>query len=172
MSSNESLSEKTRTLMIMRHAKSSWDDASLVDHDRPLNRRGLKAAVSMGRFLRTQDWRPDLVLCSTATRAMQTWEHVSHELEVDPSFQSVKQLYMANAPTIVQVIRRFAANESKVMLFGHNPGLHEFVEHWTGPLEKFPTGAVAKFEFAISDWSELELNLPCRSWTLTKPKEL
>lgn len=162
----------TRILSILRHAKSSWDDPSLSDYDRPLNQRGIKAATIMGRHLNANSLAPDLVLCSSAVRASQTWELVQKELDRKPELISVKQLYLANVPTLVNVVRRYADAQANVMVVAHNPGLHEFVEMVGGPIEKFPTGALARFEYELESWSNLQVELRCKSWSLIKPKEL
>lgn len=153
------------TLLLLRHAKSSWDDPSLGDFDRPLARRGLKAAPAMGRYLRGRGLTPDLVLCSPAVRAKQTLELVLAELDGAPEVRLVDTLYSASAPELRRAIRGQAGDVPVLMLVGHNPALESLaralVRH--GDREaiarmhrKFPAGAVAVIEFDFAYWRDIE----------------
>jgi phosphohistidine phosphatase len=131
-------------LYLLRHAKSSWDEPGLADHDRPLAPRGRRAAKAMGRYLREQGIEPDLVLCSSATRARQTLKRLGlADARIEPD------LYAADAATL----RRFIPETASVMLIGHNPGLQDLALSLvrSGPrlvelAAKFPTGALATIE--------------------------
>jgi phosphohistidine phosphatase len=132
------------TLYLLRHAKSSWDEPGLADHDRPLAPRGRRAAKAMGRYLREQGIEPEVILCSSATRARQTLERLGLSgARIEPG------LYAADAATL----RGFIPEGDSAMLIGHNPGLHDLALSLarSGPrldelAAKFPTGALATIE--------------------------
>ncbi|TKT81380.1 histidine phosphatase family protein [Aquamicrobium sp. LC103] len=153
-----------KTLLLLRHAKSSWDDPALDDFDRPLARRGRAAAPLMGRLLAERAWVPDLALVSPALRTRQTWRLVAPELAepVDAAFAD--GLYEASAEQILGEIRKQAAKIGTLLVLGHNPGLEELARRLCGPSSdrealawltaKFPTAALARFEFDRG-WSNL-----------------
>ena len=144
-----------KRLWLVRHAKSSWDDPGLADHDRPLAPRGRKAAKRIRRWASEHDVRPDLVLCSTALRAQQTLERVvggfgTPEVEIEGG------LYHATAAEVIERLRHVPVGVTGVLVIGHNPTLHElaFALAPPGP-EEFPTGAVAELRLSLDDWSAL-----------------
>jgi phosphohistidine phosphatase len=156
-------------LYLMRHAKSSWKESGISDHDRPLNGRGRKAAKAMGAYLREQRVKPELVLCSSATRARQTFERLeplgAREVHIE------RELYGADAPTLLARLRDVPASAASVMLIGHNPGMEDLA----GVLaqletEKFPTGALAILEFE-QPWGSLEKD-GAKVVAFVKPREL
>lgn len=158
--------------MLMRHAKSAWDDPELSDHDRPLNGRGRDAAERMGRYMVEQGLEPQLVLCSSAVRTSETLEILSRSFTHEPQVHHHRGLYLASPATILQAIRRWAEKEARILLLGHNPGMHELVEHFTEPLDKFPTAALAEISFDLADWQSLiEASRP-RCWRVVTPKSL
>lgn len=151
-----------RTLGLLRHAKSSWDDPALDDHDRPLARRGRDAAPKIGAWLQERPVRPDLVLVSSARRAAETWQLVEPALGSSIRVQSCRALYLAEPPQLLQIVQGTSADVASLLLIGHNPGLGRFANGLlgSGPTklrqrmrEKFPTAAVALIRFAIEDWS-------------------
>jgi phosphohistidine phosphatase len=152
------------SLLLLRHAKSAWDDPSLADIDRPLASRGVKAAKAMGRELAARGWRPELVLVSPAVRTRETWALVAAELPnaVAPSFP--KKLYMATPERLLQQLRKTPKKIGTVLLIGHNPSMEELAgklaadgsdaEALARMKEKFPTAALARFDFDGA-WSDL-----------------
>jgi phosphohistidine phosphatase len=139
-------------LYLLRHAKSSWEFLDLPDHDRPLAPRGKRAAKAMARHLRKQGIVPELVLCSTATRARETLERVGLEGVLEPG------LYGASAATLLG--RLDDVDAESVMLVGHNPGLHDLalrlLRNPPAELEaKFPTGALVAMELGDDGTAEL-----------------
>lgn len=116
----------TLRLILTRHAKSSWDDPSMTDHDRPLNARGRGAASDLGRWLASRGYLPDLVLCSDAQRTWETWTRLSDELPVTPRLELKPALYHAGADVMLAVLRH--ATAPVVMMVGHNPGISEFAQ--------------------------------------------
>jgi phosphohistidine phosphatase len=147
-----------KRLVLVRHAKSSWTDPDLADHDRPLNARGRDAATVVGRHLRTSGLRPDLVLCSSATRAQQTLERLQFE---DAPVLVEDQLYGASAYSLLSRVRTVPGEVHTLVVIAHNPGLEELAhllaEHddQLAAAGKFPTAAVADLEFAIDEWAEV-----------------
>ena len=141
-----------KALYLLRHAKSSWADDSLADHDRPLAPRGKKATRALARHLDDAGIRPALVLCSTAVRARQTCEGVVASLGDDVEVWEEKDLYGAGAGELLRRLRRLPPAVPSVMVIAHNPGLEDLATALIdggdeGPIarlhEKFPTGALA-----------------------------
>jgi phosphohistidine phosphatase len=152
------------TLLLMRHAKSSWDDPSLDDFDRPLAGRGEAAAPRMGAFMREQGLAPDLVLCSSAVRARQTLDLVLPHLPGKPAVVYEKGLYLAAPAALLARIRKIGAKVRQAMVVGHDPGMHMLALELAGAGEperlqalarKFPTGALAMLRFKVQDWGDV-----------------
>jgi phosphohistidine phosphatase len=145
-----------RRLYLVRHAKSSWKKRGLTDHDRPLAPRGRRAAKAMGRYLREQGIEPELVLCSSATRARETLERMNTrgKLRIEAD------LYGAEASTLVARLHEVTAAVRSVMVIGHNPGLHDLAlilaRDGAAVREKFPTGALATLTFRGAGWDALD----------------
>ena len=160
-----------KVLLLLRHAKSSWDDPALADHDRPLAARGRKAALKIGARLRADHTSVSLVLCSSARRARETVELVAPpgELEIDD------RLYGASAGELLQRLRQVPDAVGAVMLVGHNPAMHDLAlrlisrdaDHVVG---KFPTGALASLTFTGS-WQALAPR-GAQLTSFLKPREL
>jgi phosphohistidine phosphatase len=153
-----------KTLLLLRHAKSSWDNPSLRDYDRPLSSRGERAAPLMGAYMRDEGFVPDVVLCSPALRARQTWEAVEEVLDTDIPIQFLDELYHATATMIHRTIRRVSDDIGTVLLVGHNPGFAD-VARWLasegdpGEVErlwkKFPTAALVVIDFDVERWDDV-----------------
>jgi phosphohistidine phosphatase len=146
---------------VLRHAKSSWDDPSLDDHDRPLTPRGCKAAARIAGYIEQSAIRPQLVLCSTAARARQTLEGISEALGDRVSVEFERVLYHADAKELVERLAKIDDVVSSVMLIGHNPALSDLVltlASTGADLQrvrgKFPTGALATLSFE-GEWRDL-----------------
>ncbi len=148
-------------LLLLRHAKSSWDDPSLPDHARPLNARGRRAAALMAAELARRGLVPDVVLVSSARRTLQTLEALQ-PIEPTPITTVMDELYLAPWPTILGVLHRVPDTARSVLLLGHNPGLHELAlnlvpaaQASTPMLERlqeaYPTAALCEFSVA-SPW--------------------
>lgn len=143
------------TLWLLRHAKSSWKDSTLPDHDRPLKKRGRNAARVMGRLLAELSPFPELVLCSTAVRARETWENVAEALTGHhplPVVDYRSELYHASPETLWDLIASLPADTDSAMFVGHNPGLEEFVWTTTSTETDVPTGTLVKIEFTADSW--------------------
>jgi len=149
-------------LYLLRHAKSSWKDTSLPDHDRPLAGRGRRATKAIARHLRIECIEPELVLCSTARRARETLEGIEPALGT-AALCLEDELYAAGAPGLLERLRRVPDAVESVMLIGHNPGLHELGLALARPsptafelAAKYPTGALAVLAFSAPTWHELD----------------
>ena len=149
------------TLLILRHAKSAWDDPALPDHDRPLNERGQRAAPAMGRRIRAAGFKPDLVLCSSARRAQETWRLAAGELDATPRVSVERDLYLCGPEVLLARLRRLRG-EDCVLLIAHNPDLHELAAGLAGDgppaalralAAKLPTGGLVAL--ALDGWRTL-----------------
>lgn len=153
-----------KTLLLIRHAKSSWDDPRLPDHDRPLNRRGLSAAPLMGQRLRQRGVRPDLWLSSSALRALNTAQLIADQLEHPRADISIEPgLYAATQDDLARLIAELPNDRGCVALFGHNPAFEQLAEALCPSIQRMPTCAVAEFEFAAEQWSRMMAARPLRS---------
>jgi phosphohistidine phosphatase len=161
-----------KTLLILRHAKSSRDDPTLADHDRPLAKRGLRDAPRMGELLFAERLVPDLILSSTAVRALQTAMLAAQACRYDRELRTVPELYLAEAATYLAVVREVDDRHERVMLVGHNPGMEELLVAVTGHAERMPTGALAQVRFAADRWAEVSVDGPGDLVQLWCPKEL
>ena len=140
---------------MLRHAKSSWEDPSLADFDRPLNERGLKAAPRIGGFMRRSGLIPDCIISSPAVRARETARLVkeSGAFEVDLTLDD--RIYEASANALRQVAAEADDACSTVMLVGHNPGMEHFVRYLTGQIVSMRTAAVAVIDLDIERWADV-----------------
>ncbi len=168
---------RTRQLFVLRHAKSSWDNPGLEDHERPLAPRGQRACTVMAEHLRLNAIEPELVLCSSSRRTRETLEGVA------PAGQRViePELYSATTGDLVDRLRRVPDDVASVMLIGHNPAMQTLVlrlahrdadaaDDRAAVERKFPTGALATLTFDCG-WSELGPGSARLSAFLT-PREL
>ena len=162
-----------KTLLVLRHAKSSWDEAGLDDHARPLNARGERDAPRMGRVLRDEGLGPDVIVSSDAARARGTAEAVAEAAEFPGTILLEPRLYHASAAEIVNVLRTVVdADADTVMVVGHNPGLEELVGRLTDTRESLPTAALVQIALPIDRWSELTSGTPGVIEGLWRPREL
>lgn len=172
---------RTRQLLLLRHAKSSWSEASLSDFDRPLAPRGQKAAPLVGAELAKRGWLPDLALVSPAVRTRETWRLASANWsQPQPPVAFPEELYEASADELLGEARSVPDKITRLLIVGHNPGLEEFARRLAGPgsddkasrliEEKFPTGALARFEFE-GRWDKLPFGA-ARLTHFMRPKDL
>ncbi len=159
-----------RTLLILRHAKSSWKDPDLADHDRPLNKRGKRDAPRIGRLLRTEGPLPELIISSTARRARKTARKVADACGFDGPLQLDPRLYHSDPDEVFSVLRSVCSPDC-VMIVGHNPGLEDLVGELTGAHHRMPTAAMAEIHLVIDGWEQIAPGSGSleRIW---RPKEL
>ena len=160
-----------KTLLILRHAKSSWDDESLSDHDRPLNKRGRRAAHRIGRLLEEESLWPDLILSSTAERAATTALLVVEAGGFGGDILYLRELYHADPADYLEAVRELGGETECVMVVGHNPGLESLVQAMTGEWQALPTAALARVTIPIDEWTDLEAG-GGELADLWRPKEL
>jgi phosphohistidine phosphatase len=163
--------ETARRLLVMRHAKSDWNDPSLSDFQRPLNRRGQQAVPIMAKWLEQQGEKVDAILASEATRARQTVEGMIENLGWRGAVFWRRELYLAPPATLISEIIQIPNTIQSLLLVAHNPGLEQLVAYWSGKWQPFPTAAVAIFEFQGDSWEEAIGKMPL-CVAIGKPKEL
>jgi phosphohistidine phosphatase len=145
-----------KRLLILRHAKSSWADASLDDRQRPLNERGRRDAPRAGEWLRERSLVPDVIVTSDAVRARTTAQAVakaagySREIVVEPS------LYNAKPEDVFDVLNKVRDKLRTVLIVGHNPGLEDLVRQLTGESHRLATAALVALDVPIDRWRELD----------------
>ncbi|OYY79523.1 MAG: histidine phosphatase family protein [Sphingomonas sp. 28-62-20] len=169
-----------KTLTLLRHAKSGWDDPVARDFDRVLNERGQRAAALIGRHMRALGLRYDSVLASPAIRVVQTLDHLvpAYGSMAEPIWE--RRIYLASSATLLDLVHALAADEDRVLLVGHNPGLEDLVLTLAADdgsvarsaVEiKFPTASLAEIAFDVADWRDIDAG----SGTLTRfvrPRDL
>jgi phosphohistidine phosphatase len=161
-----------KTLLILRHAKSSRDDASMPDHDRPLNKRGQHAAPRIGELLKEEQLLPDEILGSTAVRVRETVELVVQNSGYRGKIAFRPELYLAGSEAYLQALRALPDDCQRAMVVGHNPGLEDLLGVLTGAREHLTTAALAQVELDVSRWRDLDARRDGRLIQLWRPKEL
>ena len=154
-----------RRLLLARHAKSSWGDPSLADHDRPLNRRGRRAAPLVAAALAARGFAPDTVYSSTSCRTHETWERMAPRFGGRPHVEFLSELYLAPPRAVLETIATAPSAVETLMVLGHNPSTHALAAYLARKgdpeqrdriIRSFPTGAVAVIELDSDDWGEVE----------------
>jgi phosphohistidine phosphatase len=161
-----------KTLLLMRHAKSSWKDDSLTDVDRPLNNRGSRDTPFMGKLLREKQIQPDLVISSPALRAITTAKVIAGELGYEAGgIRTDEALYHGNIPAILALIARTEDTCRTLIVVGHNPGISLLANRLSDTsIEHFPTCSVACFRFEIDSWQAVT-NGPGKLEFFEQPKK-
>ncbi len=146
-----------KTLYLLRHAKSSWDFEDLSDHDRPLNKRGRHDAPLMGRELASHEINPDLIISSSAVRALTTASLVAKELEYDTDNITINEaIYGAGKEELLTIIRQTPDPILNLLLVGHNPEISELANFLSPEhIASMPTAAVVGIRFSGASWSEI-----------------
>ena len=153
-----------KRLYLLRHAKSSWEDGSLADHDRPLAPRGERAARAMGRHLAQSGTAPDEVLCSSARRALETLARLRAALDPEPRVRTERAVYQATSEKLLARIRAVDDIVESLLVIGHEPTISELAcelaapdasKAWLRMGRKFPTAACAEIHFDVERWRDL-----------------
>ncbi|HZE71658.1 MAG TPA: histidine phosphatase family protein [Pyrinomonadaceae bacterium] len=160
-----------KTLYLLRHAKSSWKDETLLDIERPLNGRGRRASHIIGNFLKREKIVPDLVLSSSAVRARQTTDIVMAAAKLITDLRFDERIYEADPGRLLEVVKQIEKSKKIVLLVGHNPGLEEFLMLLTGSDETMPTGALTKVVLKASNWAAIGDRGGTLEW-IVRPKKL
>ncbi len=153
-----------KTLLLLRHAKSSWDQPGLADHDRPLAARGKHAAPRIGRGMAQLGLEPAAVLCSTALRARQTWAAVAQALGSTPRLEYRADLYHAGVDQLLGAVQSMDDAVDSVLIVGHNPGMEALANRLAGSggkrararmRRKYPTAGLAVLKFDSARWKDV-----------------
>jgi phosphohistidine phosphatase len=159
----------TKKLTLLRHAKSGWDDPVARDFDRPLNKRGEKAARVIGGWMKSQGIGFDHVIASPAVRVIETLDHIvgGYGKRMEPKWE--RRVYLASSATLMDVLREVDDQFSSILLIGHNPGMEDLIldlvpegrdaELRDMVFEKFPTAAFAEMTIDINLWNEIDRNI-------------
>ena len=161
-----------KTLLIMRHAKSSWKHDDLADYDRPLKKRGEYKAIQMGELMRKHELTPQRIITSTAKRALKTAELVAEACHYEERIIATRAFYGATPDDFVEVLRKLDDGDELVMVVGHNPDLETLLEALTGAMESLPTAALAQVDLPIASWKELDEDTPGKLVHLWVPSAL
>jgi phosphohistidine phosphatase len=161
-----------KTLLILRHAKSSAEQPGKTDRSRTLNARGKRDAPRIGQLLRDEDLLPDALLSSSAKRAQSTTKRVIEGGEIECSPQWLDELYLAPAETYIEILRQQPEQHNRILVIGHNPGLEELVLLMTGTCLTLPTAALVQIDFDIETWFELPARGVGQLMAKWEPREL
>jgi phosphohistidine phosphatase len=159
-----------RTLYLLRHAKSSWDDETLSDFDRPLKKRGREAAKLVGQLIRKEKLRDLFVVCSPAQRTRETTRIVLKHASLDPEVRFDPQIYEAELAGLLEVLGRIESEHERVMIVGHNPGMENLLRLLTGASREMTTAALAKIKLDTESWRSLSGSEGHLDW-LKAPRE-
>jgi phosphohistidine phosphatase len=159
------------TLYLLRHAKSSWDDASQRDFERPLSHRGREAAALIGEFVQEKGIDFDLVLVSTAVRTRETIELIKERAKFRGEVRYDERIYEATVSQLLDVISQVDSDRESVLLVGHNPGIEELLALLTGEQQHMTTANFAKIKIDATKWSASLANRGTLEW-LVRPKEM
>lgn len=161
-----------KTLLLLRHGKSSWDNIYLSDYERPLKERGRRDARRMGRLLRQMALAPDLIVTSSAERALATAERTALACDFEGEIRPTRELYHADPETYLAVLAELPDEFERVLVVGHNPGLENLVEDLIGEWRRMPTAALAQVALPVEKWRDLNDAAQGRLVNLWYPKEL
>ncbi len=160
-----------KTLLLLRHAKSSWKKTDQPDRERPLNKRGKKEAPKVGKYLKTNNLVPDLILSSTARRAHDTAQAVADACGFDGQVDLYQNLYMSDPTSYLDILRCLPDDASRVLVVGHNPDAEDLLALLTDVKEHMTTAALAVIDLPISSWEELNEATDGRLQNLWSPRE-
>ncbi len=161
-----------KTLLLLRHAKSSWKYPELPDHDRPLNKRGKRDAPRIAKIIRDNGLVPDLILSSTAKRARKTAEIVAKTCGYAKNVDLTPALYHAAPRTYIGTLSNLADDYQRIMVVGHNPGLEELLKILVGRKELFPTATLALVLLPLAKWRELNYETTGKLINVWRPREI
>jgi len=160
-----------KTLLLLRHAKSSWKQPDMNDHDRPLNKRGKKEAPNVGKYLKANDLVPDLILSSTARRAHDTAQAVAEESGFEGHIDLYQDLYLSDTACYLDILQSLPNTASRVLVVGHNPEMDELLTLLTDVSQHMTTAALAQINLPITSWQELNEATDGRLQNLWTPRE-
>ena len=161
-----------KSVILFRHGKSDWDAVYNTDHNRPLAKRGIKAAKRMGKYLADLDQMPDLVISSPAVRAKTTVQLAMETGEWSSEFKLDRSIYGGSSGTLLDLLYNINDSMGVACLVGHEPTFSSFISNCTNSgWIRFPTASMARLDFEVSAWKEIRFRQGTLAW-LTRPKEL
>lgn len=161
-----------KTLLLMRHAKSSWKDDGLADHERPLKKRGRKDAKRIAKVIKKNDLTPDVILASSAIRAKETAEIVAKELDFNGQIVFLDELYMGEPQNFIEALKSSANDADIVLIVAHNPGLEAYLQIIDGEIEAVPTAGLGYLVLVLDEWKNVSLETMGDLIGFWRPKEL
>ncbi len=161
-----------KTLLLMRHAKSSWKHPELPDQDRPLNKRGEKDAPHMGKYLREKKLVPQIILASPAKRVSQTVDGMLEKMNFKGKAEYVDSLYLAEPSSYIATLQTIDDKFDRVLVVGHNPGLEGLLQILSGKVESLPTAAIAQLKLPIEHWADIGEGTRGELVDRVKPRDL
>jgi phosphohistidine phosphatase len=160
-----------KTLLVLRHAKSSRDNPHLDDHDRPLNDRGLRDAPRVGAMLKNSNLIPDEILSSTARRAQDTARLAAGSCDFSKDIQLIEEFYPGEPEDYITTLQNLSDKTNCVMVVGHNPGIEELIWTLTGQPAEVPTAGLTHLELPVDSWRQLAAKTKVRLISIWRPKE-
>ncbi len=160
-----------KTLYILRHAKSDWNNADLSDFERPLNERGRKTAPAMGKLMKEKSFIPQTIISSPAVRAAQTAELIKQNAEIEGEINFDSRVYEAHPQTLLDIVSEIDDAHDSALIVGHNPGFENLVRILTDKIEPMPTAALAIVDLDINHWNQTSSAIGTLR-DLLRPKEL
>lgn len=161
-----------KTLLLMRHAKSSFKDEHLKDRERPLSKRGIRQATAMGELIMDRELVPQLLLSSTVVRACQTAQIVSQACQFRGREILLENLFMAEPAVLLDMLKLISDDNERVLIIGHNPGMEGLLQRLTGRVEALGTAAVAYLVLPIRSWREISHDSIAELVELWEPRML
>lgn len=161
-----------KTLLLMRHAKSSWKDESLSDLERPLKKRGVKDAKLIAKVIKENNLIPDAIISSPAVRTKETVKVLKKELDFNGKEIVAEQLYMGEPESFVEALKSVNNKHNTVLVVAHNPGLEAYLQILGGEIEAVPTGGLGYLVLVLEDWNNISLETLGDLVGFWKPKDL
>jgi phosphohistidine phosphatase len=161
-----------KSLLVLRHAKSSWSNVYLADYERPLNARGQHDAPRVGQLLHQEELVPDLIITSSAERALRTAELVAINCDYPGRLMATRQFYHADPDIYFEVLRHVSEPNQRVMVVGHNPGMEELIEELTGEYVEMTTATLVHLQLDTPTWADFNDETPVKLLNVWRPKEL
>jgi phosphohistidine phosphatase len=161
-----------KTLLLMRHGKSSWKDDSLSDHERPLKKSGRRDTKRIAQEIEKNDLYPHIILSSSAARAKETAEILMDTLGFENRIIFSDQLYMAEPEDFIDVLSQLDDDYDTVLVIGHNPGMEAFIQIIDGEIETLPTAGLGQLVLVLDSWQDISLDTMGELVGLWKPREL
>lgn len=161
-----------KTLLLMRHAKSSWKDESLSDIERPLKKRGKKDTALIAKVIKKNKLIPDVIITSPAARTKETVKVLKKELDFDGKQIVADNLYMGEPEDFIETIKEVNNKHNTVLMVAHNPGLEAYLQIMGGEIEAVPTGGLGYIVLVLEDWKDISFDTMGDLVGFWRPKEL